>query len=153
MERINRIDLGFSRRVKATFFLLAALISPHAKVRAFFHRLRGVRIGPDVEIGYLVMIDNLYPEKVTIKRGATVTYGCTVLAHDASQRYARGGREVVRETVIGKRAFIGVNSTILPGVRVGEKAIVGAGSVVSKDVPPGATVAGVPARLIRSRPS
>ena len=148
MDRVDRIDLGFSRRMKATLFLLAALISPHSRIRVFFHRLRGVRIGRDVEIGYLVMIDNLYPENVTIKSGATVTYGCTVLAHDASHRYARGGKEIVKETVIGQRAFIGVNSTILPGVSVGDSAIVGAGSVVNKNVPAGSTVGGVPAKNI-----
>ena len=111
MERVNRINLGFWRRSKATLFLLAALISPHSCLRVFFHRLRGVRIGRDVEIGYMVMIDNLYPEKVTVKSGATISYGCTVLAHDASFRYARGGREVVKETTIGRRAF----ATLLPG--------------------------------------
>ena len=148
MERINRINLGFSRRIKSTIFLLAALISPHSRIRVFFHRMRGVRIGQDVEIGYLVMLDNLYPEKVTIKSGATVTYGCTVLAHDASKRYARDGRETVNKTVIGEKAFIGVNSTILPGVHIGDKAIVGAGSVVSRSVAPGSTVAGVPAKEI-----
>ena len=116
MGRVNRINLGISRRLKATIFLLAALISPHSRIRVFFHRLRGVKIGNDVEIGYMVMIDNLYPEKVTIRSGATISYGSTVLAHDASFRYARDGTEVVKETVIGKRVFIGVNSTILPGV-------------------------------------
>jgi acetyltransferase-like isoleucine patch superfamily enzyme len=148
MERVNRINLGFSRRIKSTIFLLAALISPHSRIRVFFHRVRGVKIGNDVEIGYLVMLDNLYPEKVIIKSGATVTYGCTVLAHDASKRYTRGGREMVNETVIGKKAFIGVNSTILPGVHIGDRAIVGAGSVVSKNVTSGSTVAGVPAKKI-----
>jgi acetyltransferase-like isoleucine patch superfamily enzyme len=150
MSTVNRIDLGFRRRMKATVFLLAALISPHSRIRVFFHRLRGVKIGRDVEIGYLVMIDNLYPEKVTIRSGATVTYGCTILAHDASYRYARGGREVVKETMIGEKAFIGVNSTILPGVSVGDRAIIGAGSLVKRDIAAGATVAGVPAK-VRSR--
>ena len=148
MDSVDRINLGFWRRSKATLFLLAALISPHSRLRVFFHRLRGVRIGRGVEIGYLVMIDNLYPEKVMIKSDATVTYGCTVLAHDASHRYARGGKEIVKETTIGKRAFIGVNSTILPGVIVGDQAIIGAGSVVNKSVPTKATVAGVPAKKI-----
>ncbi len=148
MERVNRINLGFRRRMKATVFLLAALISPHSRLRVFFHRLRGVKIGADVEIGYMVMLDNLYPEKVIVKSGATIGYGCTVLAHDASSRYARDGKEIVKETVIGKRAFIGVNSTILPGVRIGDKAIIGAGSVVTKNVKENTVVAGVPAKEI-----
>ena len=148
MEHVNRINLGVSRRLKATVFLLAALISPHSRIRVFFHRMRGVRIGMDVEIGYMVMIDNLYPERVTIKNGATISYGCTVLSHDASFRYARGGREVVKETVIGERVFIGVNSTVLPGVHIGDKAIVGANSVVNRDVKRNTVVAGVPAKII-----
>ena len=148
MGRVNRINLGISRRLKATIFLLAALISPHSRIRVFFHRLRGVKIGNDVEIGYMVMIDNLYPEKVTIRSGATISYGSTVLAHDASFRYARDGTEVVKETVIGKRVFIGVNSTILPGVHVGDSAIIGAGSVVNRNVKKNTVVAGVPAKII-----
>lgn len=149
MSDVNRINLGVWRRLKSTLFLFPAFFAPHSRMRVMFHRMRGVRIGPDVEIGYLVMIDNLYPEKVTVESGATITYGCTVLAHDASQRYARDGADVVRETVIGARSFIGVNSTVLAGVRIGEKAIVGAGSVVTKDVRAGSTVAGVPAKEIR----
>jgi acetyltransferase-like isoleucine patch superfamily enzyme len=149
MDHVDRINLGFSGRWKATLFLLAALISPHSKLRVFFHRLRGVRMGRDVEIGYMVMIDNLYPEKVTVKSGATISYGSTVLAHDAAFRYARGGEVVVKETIIGEKAFIGVNSTILPGVHIGDRAIVGAGSLVNKDVPSGTIVAGVPAKRIK----
>jgi acetyltransferase-like isoleucine patch superfamily enzyme len=148
MESVNRINLGVWRRLKSTLFLMPAFFAPHSRIRVMFHRMRGVRIGPDVEIGYMVMIDNLYPEKVTIMRGATITYGCTVLAHDASFRYARNGKDMIKETVIGERSFIGVNSTLLAGVHVGRKAIVGAGSVVNKNVPDGATVAGVPAHRI-----
>lgn len=51
--------------------------------------------------------------------------------------------------VIGKNVWIGANSTILPGVTIGENAIVAAGAVVSKDVPANAVVAGVPAKLIK----
>jgi len=66
--------------------------------------------------------------------------------------YPRGDR--VKETLqgvrIGKRAKIGANATILPGVTVGDDALVGAGSVVTKDVPPRAVVAGNPARVIKT---
>ena len=54
-------------------------------------------------------------------------------------------------TKVARRASIGTSATILCGVTIGEGAIVGAGSVVTKDVPPGATVAGVPARIIRRK--
>lgn len=58
---------------------------------------------------------------------------------------------VIRPVRIGRGADIGVNSTILPGVTIGENAIVGAGAVVTRDVPAGAIVAGVPARVIAQR--
>lgn len=98
-----------------------------------------------------MIIDNLYPEKVTIEDGVTVAARSTILAHDEAIAYARGGPESVFETRIKNRAFVGVHCVIMPGVTVGAGAIVGAGSVVTKDVPDGVTVAGVPAKEIPSK--
>lgn len=147
---VNRVNLGIWKRLRGTIFLMSAMLCPCSRARVMFHRLRGASIAGDVEIGYNVMIDNLYPHMVSIRRGATVTYGCTILAHDESFRYARGGQETAKPVEIGEKAFIGVNSTILPGVRVGKKAIVGACSLVNKDVADGKVVAGVPAKEIKS---
>ncbi|MGH2498836.1 MAG: acyltransferase [Candidatus Limnocylindria bacterium] len=58
---------------------------------------------------------------------------------------------VIRPVRVGRGADIGVNAVLLPGVTVGEGAIVGAGAVVTRDVPPFAIVAGVPAKVLRSR--
>ena len=55
------------------------------------------------------------------------------------------------EVVIGRRAWIGMRVLVLPGVTIGTDVIVGAGSLVNKDVPDGTVVAGVPARILRSR--
>ena len=55
----------------------------------------------------------------------------------------------VAPTIIGRNAWVGINVTILPGVVIGEGAIVAAGSVVTKDVPPHSLVGGVPSRIIK----
>jgi acetyltransferase-like isoleucine patch superfamily enzyme len=96
-----------------------------------------------------VIIDNLYPEKVMIEDFATVAARSTILSHDESLAYTGRGPERVLETRIRRGAFIGVHCVVLPGVTIGERAIVAAGSVVTRDVPPETTVAGVPARPIK----
>ncbi len=147
---VQRATRPLGRRLRSTAFLLPAWFAPAASLRAAFHRARGVHIDEDVEIGYFVVLDNLYPEQITIERGATVTARSTILAHDQAMAYAQNAPDRVAPTVIEEGAFIGVHSVVLPGVRVGKRAIVAAGSVVTKDVPPGETVAGVPARVISS---
>jgi len=95
-----------------------------------------------------VIIDNLYPEKVVIEEGATVAARSTILSHDESLAYTGRGPERVLETRIARGAFVGVHCVILPGVTIGERAVIAAGSVVVRDVAPGLVVAGVPARPI-----
>lgn len=137
------------KRVRAGLFTVPAMLSPFSKMRVFFHKLRGVNIGEDVEIGYFVHIDSVYPERVSIEKGATVAARTTILAHDESGLYTGTGEEVIKNTRICERAFVGVHSVILAGVTIGKQAIVGAGSVVVSDVPDGAVVVGVPAEPIR----
>jgi len=57
--------------------------------------------------------------------------------------------KIPERTIIKRGASLGANATILPGITIGENSIVGAGSVVTKDVPPGALVVGNPARFVR----
>jgi acetyltransferase-like isoleucine patch superfamily enzyme len=136
-------------RIRSTVFLLPAMLGPFSKMRVFFHKLRGVNIGENVEIGYYVLIDNLYPERVTIEDGATIAARSTVLAHDESALYTGTGEELIENTRICQNAFIGVHSVILHGVTIGRNSIVGAGSVVTTDVPDNSKVAGVPAKPLK----
>jgi len=58
--------------------------------------------------------------------------------------------ETFRKVIIGRHVWIGANSTILPGVTIGDRCVVGAGSVVTRDLPPNSVAVGAPARVIRS---
>jgi acetyltransferase-like isoleucine patch superfamily enzyme len=92
------------------------------------------------------------PFLITIGDRVTVTSGVVFLTHDGSTWLVRdenGSRyQKFAPIVIGSDVFIGVNSIILPGVTIGSRVVVAAGSVVTRDVPDNTVVAGVPAREI-----
>jgi acetyltransferase-like isoleucine patch superfamily enzyme len=122
--------------------------------RAALHRRRGVHIGRRVFIGTDVCIDDAEPSSVTLEDDVTVIAQTTILGHTYYPRHFHTllGDEDTRaglRTTIRRGAYLGLRSTILAGVTVGEFAIVGAGSVVTADVPPYTMVAGVPARVVR----
>jgi acetyltransferase-like isoleucine patch superfamily enzyme len=144
-EGINVSKL--TRAIRNTIGLLAWYM-PWKGFRVFFHKLRGTVIKKNVEIGYMVFIDNRRPELIKIEDNVTITSMCIVLAHDLSMRYI-DGTETIGTTVIKEGAFIGMNSTIMPGVIIGENCIVACGSVVTKDTEPNSVYGGVPAKLIK----
>lgn len=125
---------------------------PHT-LASWLHRIRGVRIAHPhrVRITANVVIDSLYPELVEIEDDVFLTRGVVIVAHLTPTPFLRqfiGGTEFGKIR-IGRGAYIGVNAIILPGVTVGEGCIVGAGSVVTKNVPPYSVAVGNPARVIR----
>lgn len=111
--------------------------------RTILTRVWGMDIDPSCEISLGAWFDKTNPRGVHIGAESYITFGATILAHDYVRR-------LHTDTYVGRRCFIGARSIIMPGVRVGDGSIVAAGSVVTKDVPPGSIVAGNPARVIRS---
>ena len=123
--------------------------------RVSLHRARGVAIGKHVFIGVEVFIDDATPTAITIEDDVTIIAQTSIIGHTyyPPHFYPVLGDETGREnarTTIRRGAYLGLRSTILSGVTVGDYAIVAAGSVVTKDVPPYTIVAGVPARVVRS---
>jgi acetyltransferase-like isoleucine patch superfamily enzyme len=92
-------------------------------------------------------VDSLIPQFVEIGDNFISGPGSIILAHDASL-FVHTGSYRCQRTVIGNNVFLGANAVVLPGVRIGDGAIVGAGAIVSKDVEPYSVVAGNPARMI-----
>jgi maltose O-acetyltransferase len=108
---------------------------------------RGLQLGRDVYIGPRAIIDPWHCWLITLEDEATIAPGVHLLAHDASTKRHLGWTRIGRID-IGRRAFLGAGSIVLPNTTVGDDAIVGAGSVVRHDIPPGAVAAGNPARPI-----
>jgi maltose O-acetyltransferase len=104
----------------------------------------GLVVGKEVFIARGCYIDPGYAWLVSIGDEATIGPNVTILAHDASPKL-RTGFSLLGTVRIGARVFIGANSTILPGVAIGDDAIVGAATVVRENVEPGTIVIGNPA--------
>lgn len=91
------------------------------------------------------------PFLITIGDDVTITSGVKLITHDGStwlMKDSKGRRYSFQRILIGNQVFIGVNSIIMPGVKIGDRVIVAAGSVVTKSIPSNSVVAGVPARII-----
>ena len=124
--------------------------------------LKDAVIGDDCNINCQVFIENdvVIGNRVTIKPGVQIWDGITIeddvfigpnvtFTNDLKPRSKQYPAAFIR-TIVKERASIGANATILPGITIGENAMIGAGSVVLKDVPANTVWAGNPARQIKT---
>lgn len=116
-------------------------------MRVRFARMKGYDIHHSVILERKLHLDRLFPGGIHIDEHCLIASGVTILSHDHCKRV--DGQPLLLDTFIGKRCFVAVNATILPGVHIGNEVIVGAGAVVSKDVPSNVIVVGNPARIVR----
>jgi acetyltransferase-like isoleucine patch superfamily enzyme len=123
---------------------LVALYAPGAEtLRVRLHRLRGATIGDDVFIGTDVLLETSWPEMVAIGDHVDIGARTTVIAHQQGEDDRSSISVRIEDDV-----FIGPGCLILPHVTIGKGAVVSAGSVVTRSVPPLTLVRGNPAEPV-----
>jgi len=122
-------------------------------LRQMLYRGMGITIGRHAFIGLDTWLDDQFPELILIEDDVVISFRVIVVVHDDARRMDRieaGQAEgTVAPVILKKGCYLGAGSIVLPGVTVGERAVVAAGAVVTRDVPPGTLVAGVPARVLK----
>jgi acetyltransferase-like isoleucine patch superfamily enzyme len=145
------VKLGQNVKIYAFVNLYGCEIGDDSKVGTFVEIQKGARIGKRVKISSHSFIC----EGVTIEDEVFIGHGVMFINDKYPRSTTQNGQLQTEQdwkvtaTTIKRGASIGSNATILCGITVGERAMVGAGSVVTRDVPDGTVVAGNPARIIR----
>ena len=143
------------RIIKLFFLTLQHLPMPSLGWRSRLCKLGGVNIvnPSNTEIGTQVVFDTMAPERITIEEGVIISTGSKIVSHyldthNMTPEDRIKNRYPVGDVVIKKNVYIGMNTLIVKPVVIGENAIVGAGSVVTHDIPDNEIWAGSPARCI-----
>ena len=124
-------------------YLIMVICKFLIELKNMIYRKTGMKIGKNVSI-YASNLDILFPELIEIGDNTVIGNTTAILTHEFLSHGSRKGR-----VKIGKDVTIGIMSIILPGVEIGDGAIVSAYSLVNKSVEPGAMVGGVPIKRIR----
>ncbi|MBD5223754.1 MAG: acyltransferase [Bacteroidales bacterium] len=105
-------------------------------------KIYGMGISRTARISFGAKLDKTNPKGIHIGRESFIASGSIILSHDFS-------RNIHADTYIGTQCFIGVNAVVMCGVRIGDNCVIGAGAIVTKDIPSNCMVVGNPARIIR----
>ena len=122
--------------------------------RVYIHRYRGVKIGEGVFIGSDVFIDNTYPESIIIQDYVTIISRSFIIGHNFIPTHLEAvlGKSAISNAgvILKKGCYIGAQCILMPGVTIGEKSVVGAGSIVTESVPDFSIAMGAPAKVRKS---
>ncbi|MBI2412401.1 MAG: N-acetyltransferase [Deltaproteobacteria bacterium] len=146
------VKLGENVRLGNFVNLYGCTIGARTKIGAFVEIQKNAVVGCDCKI----QSHSFICEGVNIEDEVFIGHGVTFINDTYPRATTRGGGMqteadwTVEPTLVKKGASIGSGATILANVTIGESSIIGAGSIVTKDVPPGTIVAGNPAKVIRS---
>mgnify|MGYP001945688303 FL=1 len=137
--------VSFWKVVKNFIVIQLSRITPFLSWKIWMYRhLLKMEVGDKTSWALMVMPDAMFPERIKVGSNSIIGFNTTILAHEYLIDEYRVG-----DVVIGDHVMIGANTTILPGVTIGDGAVVSAMTLVHRDVPPGAFVGGNPMQIIR----
>jgi acetyltransferase-like isoleucine patch superfamily enzyme len=140
-----RVTGGYLPVIRNALVIYLARYVPFPGLKSMLYRTLGMRVGKHVSVGLMAMFDIFFPQDVTIGDDCIIGYNSVILCHEFMRHEWRRG-----PVVLGRDVTIGANTTMLPGVVIGDGATVSTMSLVNRDVPPGALVGGVPIRLLQA---
>lgn len=157
---IKRVHKTYRDAFLMKFFMNSWLLSPFLprKIRPWVLRRIGCHVGKGCFIGDNVRIDTGHSDMITLEDGVSVAGGTRLLCHqrDFGDYYVGSDYNalgyIVKPIVLKKGCLVGMESFVMPGVTIGEGAIVGAGSLVTKDIPAWTIATGRPAKVVKSIP-
>ncbi|MBR5105106.1 MAG: acyltransferase [Alistipes sp.] len=158
--RVIKQFFGNMRRKRLLKMMDWAILEPFnpRKLRPIILRKLGCKVGKDVFVGDFVRIDLSHADMITIDDHAHIASGVRLLCHQRDMRdycigddYAKLGY-IIKPIHLCKGSLVGMDSFVMPGVTIGEGAIVGAGSLVTKDVPAWTIATGRPAKVVKEIP-
>lgn len=141
-EEYNNMSIWkvINKPIRKWFSAIFIPTIPFNDLRVSCYRLCGYKIGKGAFIGMRCYLDDLCYDKIEIGKNVTISYGCYFACHGRKQGH--------NKIIIKDRAYIGMHCSIIAptDITIGEDAIIGAASLVTKSVEPGAVVGGVPAK-------
>ena len=147
---------GFLLKFVMESWLLSPLLP--RKIRPMVLKSIGCHVGRNIFVGDHVRIDSGHADMITIEDHAHSAGGVRILCHQRNLKnycigddYAKLGY-VIKPVILKKGSLVGMESFVLPGVTIGEGAIVGAGSLVTKDIPAWTIATGRPAKVVKEIP-
>lgn len=147
---------GFLLKFVMESWLLSPLLP--RKIRPMILKSIGCHVGRNIFVGDHVRIDSGHADMITIEDHAHIAGGVRILCHQRNLKnycigddYAKLGY-VIKPVILKRGSLVGMESFVLPGVTIGEGAIVGAGSLVTKDIPAWTIATGRPAKVVKEIP-
>lgn len=142
---IKKVEVSRNARIYDQVNLYGCKIGKNTKIDAFVYIEEGVTIGDNCKIRPFVFI----PTGVTIEDNVFIAPNVTF----TNDKHPRANGDWKRlKTRVKRFASIGAGATITPGLEIGENALIGAGSVVTRNIPDNAVAVGIPAKVVGTRP-